>query len=649
MKNQQKNQSILKIKVISFFMLVFISVNSFATETQSSSSDQEINSLELRQNRAQGSEIDDRIDFTVINPSEIARSEIVRISLPVEENITNYKPANWLVVNGKQVAAQTRVITGYPNGSPRRIMLSFEAQLEPNQELSCQYDPKGIRSDNVSLQDSDLPAFYAEENGSYVFSFPTHRALIKDDKVILKSNSDGQTLATLEAYGPELDNVQQSNISVIETGTYFTWLRWTRHGSNYTREVDFQVDRLGHIKITQRILRHLFRNDWTPDFGFKLTAMESKPVRLSEKPLHFLQFDPESTFVEHPELIASLKLSNNIILSMVNPLALRQNRGTLEADIKSDETTVIRTSRIEPVKDENNKLMIQEGIWRVTEVLLYPEDPEILATSIDHPLVKKIDWEAYDKIYNTGPPLQLKNPVLNEMVQRVTYVLNKMSINGDDWGNMTSYDPTTDTATINSMLRFNHCQYVWEDYFRTGDPLLRRIAVEWSENYRNFSVYWGPRERFFGGGRNGGKNPRNSDLEHGPGTYMERQNNAIHFCTKGFHNFWLTYEETGDPCFKEAAEAQARWSAEYVHTDGQTRNIGLVTDFIKLFDYTGDSFYLDQALRLWEEFKASQCPDLLFTQGGKFPTGNDLFIRDDEHGYQHPFYKAYIIQYATIG
>ena len=222
-----------------------------------------------------------------------------------------------------------------------------------------------------------------------------------------------------------------------------------------------------------------------------------------------------------------------------------------------------------------------------------------------------------------------------------------MSINGDDWGNMTSYDPVTDKATINSMLRFNHCQYVWEDYFRTGDPLLRRIAIEWSENYRNCSVYWGPRERFFGGGRNGGKNPRDSDLEHGPGTYMERQNNAIHFCTKGFHNFWLTYEETGDPRFKEAAEAQARWSAEYVHTDGQTRNIGLVTDFIKLFDYTGDSFYLDQALRLWEEFKTSQCPDLLFTQGGKFPTGNDLFIRDDEHGYQHPFYKAYMVQYAT--
>ena len=147
--------------------------------------------------------------------------------------------------------------------------------------------------------------------------------------------------------------------------------------------------------MTQRILRHLLGNDWTPDFGFKLTAMESEPVRLSEKPLYFLQFDPESIFVEQPELIASLKLSNNTTLSMVNPLAFRQNRGTLESKINSDETTVIRASRIEPIDDENNKLMIQEGMWRVTDVLLSLEDPEILSVSIDQPLVTKIDFRIF--------------------------------------------------------------------------------------------------------------------------------------------------------------------------------------------------------------------------------------------------------------
>ncbi len=106
------------------------------------------------------------------------------------------------------------------------------------------------------------------------------------------------------------------------------------------------------MRIHAVILRHLPGNDWTPDFGFKLTATEAESVQVPVKPVHFLQFNPKSTFSEHPELIASLKLTNGMTLSVVNPLALRQNRGTLEADVTSDKTTVIRAGRIEPIEDE---------------------------------------------------------------------------------------------------------------------------------------------------------------------------------------------------------------------------------------------------------------------------------------------------------
>jgi ankyrin repeat protein len=603
--------------------------------------------LNLTHNEAREVAVDDRINFALINTSEKPRSEVVRISLPVKQSSTGYEPTNWLVIEGKQIPAQIRIVTSYPNGSPRRIILSFQAQVEPQQKLSCQYDPHGVLPFNSSLDESSFSVLKVEKESSYVFSFPSHRISIINDQLILTNNSNGHTLATIKAYGPELVDPQTANTTVIETGAFFKWLRWTQHGSNYSREIDFKVDRLGHIKLTQRILRHLPGNDWTPDFGFKLTAKEAESVHVPQEPVHFLQFNPESTFGEHPELITSLRLANGIILSMANPLALRQNRGTLEAQAESDETAVIRASRVEPIEEDNNKLMIQEGMRRVVEVVLCPVDFEILANCIDQPLVTKVDWRAYDAVYCIGAPLETQNSLLKEIAEHTLCVLQKMSINGDDWGNMTSYDPVTDTATINSMLRFNHCQYVWEDYFRTADPRLRQVALDWSENYRNFSVYWGPRERFFGGGRNGGKNPNLPGLPHGLGTYMERQNNAIDFCTKGFQSFWLTYEETGDPRFKESAEAQAKWSSEYVHSNrGQMRDIGVVTDFIKLYEYTGKPFYLDQAIRLWDEFKSKQCPDLLFTQGGAPATGNDLFIRDDEYGYQNPFYKAYMVQYA---
>ena len=194
------------------------------------------------------------------------------------------------------------------------------------------------------------------------------------------------------------------------------------------------------------------------------------------------------------------------------------------------------------------------------------------------------------------------------------------------------------------MERYNHCQYLWEDYFRSGDPRLRRIALDYSENYNNFSVYWGPKQNLYGGGRY----PANEATKSWPGSFRTRHNNAVTFCTKGFHCFWLAYEETGDPRFKFAAEQQARWSAGHVHaTVNYMRCIGQVTDFVKLYEYTGDKSYLDQAVRLWTEFQACQNADLLFNEAGVPSTGNDLYIADDQSGYKHPFVKAYIVQYAT--
>ena len=588
------------------------------------------------------------INFTVVNESVNARYEVVRVSLPIQKGVAAGVPANWLIVDNKPMVAQTRVITRYPDSSPRRVMLSFLAHLQAHRKLSCQYDPGAVLPDDSPLKLLNDSTFCKEKGNHHIVFTPHYTLRMRDDCITFVNNLDDRILATVEAYGPELSDPQLAKTTLIEVGPFFVWLRWAQHGSNYSREVDFQVDRLGHIKLTQRILRHMPGNEWTPDFGFRLTGLKAKPIRVPANAVHFLQFSPDSAFGEHPELVASMKLANGTPLSMANALALRQNCGTLEAEGKSEEVIALQVSRIEQIEDEGNKLMIQEGMWRVIEVVLLPDDCDTLAARIDQPLATHVDWRAYDVVYHTGAPLQTQHPLLKELSEHALCVLAKMSINGDDWGNVTSYNPVTDKPAINSMLRFNHCQYVWEDYFRTSDCQLRRVALNWSENYRNFSIYWGPVQKYHGGSRRGQANRDLPGSPHGPGTCMVRSNNAVHFCTKGYHNFWLTYEETGDPRFKEAAEIQARWSSEHVHANtGEMRNVGMITDYTKLYHYTDDSFYLDQALRLWEEFKSRQCPDLLFTQHGGPATGNDLFIRDDEYGYRHPFYKAYMVQYAT--
>ena len=128
---------------------------------------------------------------------------------------------------------------------------------------------------------------------------------------------------------------------------------------------------------------------------------------------------------------------------------------------------------------------------------------------------------------------------------------------------------------------------------------------------------------------------------------MVRYDYAQGFITKGFHSFWLAYEETGDPRFKEAAEAQAQWGAVNIYCHkGEMRNVGAITDFVKLYEYTGQRLYLDAAVRLWEEFQSKQGDDLLFTQGGKPAVGDHLYIPNDQYGYKHPFVKPNIVQYA---
>ena len=576
------------------------------------------------------------VPFTVRNDSDRARREVVRVSLPIAEGWLKGRLPGSVVLAGTDVPAQATVITRHPDGSARRVMMSFVARGEPRQTVQGQYRLNGAASSPASIR--DVQRIRTE---AYVI-------VAEGGQLQLLDRGRGTSVATVRSFGPELLDPKPATTEVLDSGQAFCWLRWRQEGSNFSREVDVQTDALGRVKLVQRVQSHLRRNDWTPDFGFLFTAPGATPVRLPSKPVCFLALDSESSFADVPPLVASCRLVDGTSVAIANPLALRQHRGILEAETGDADQVVVRAGRIEPVAQENDRLMIQDGQWRTLEIIVQPGSHEELAHAIDSPLVAHADWVAYDSVYHTGPLLRVGSPLLIDLVEHYVHYLQRLSINGDDWGNMTFYNPVSDRATINSFVRFNHCQYVWEDYFRTGDPRLLRIARDWSENYRNLSVYWGHHEKYYGGSRRGRALRNEPGSPHGPGTYMVRYDYAQGFVTKGYHSFWLAYEETGDPRFRHAAEAQAKWSAEHVHTNrGEMRNIGMVGDFAKMCAYTGDTFYLDQAKRIWREFQSKQMPDLMFTQGGKPATGNHLYIFNDKLGYRTPFYKAYITQYAT--
>jgi hypothetical protein len=445
------------------------------------------------------------------------------------------------------------------------------------------------------------------------------------------ATAEGKPLGLLRAFGPTLATPQPPTLTAIGNGPFFTWLRWRQDGSDFSREVDLQADTPGRMRLVQRLLRHLKGNDWCPDFGFECSLPGAASVRAAPEPVHFLALPIGEALSRHRELVVSAELPGGALLSAANPLALRQHRGTLAASTSAGALTV-RFSRLEPVAKETDNLLLQEGAWHTIEVMLQPGPPEELAATIDTPLVPRVDWRAFDAVYRTGPPLAVQHPVLQRLVEQTVASLQGLALKGDDLG------------TLGGLERYNHCAYLWEDWYRTGDPRLRQLALDYSENYNDFSVNWGPDPACYGGGRY----PPDGRTQPWPGSYRTRHNDAVPFCTKGFHGFWLAFEETGDPRFRFAAEQQAKWSAEHVHaTVNYTRCIGVVTDFVKLFEYSGDRAYLAQAERLWTEFQACQDPDLLFNERGVPSTGNDLYVPEDKFGYEHPFVKSYIMQYAT--
>ncbi|MFP4248909.1 MAG: hypothetical protein ACLFU7_04585 [Armatimonadota bacterium] len=563
------------------------------------------------------------MQFTVTNPSQHERTTVARVSIPVPAAEMTDAPASIAVATGQErVPGQTRVITRHPDGSVRRMMLSFPAQIAGGAQTTYTVDPG--EADSTPLPSGDQPE--RVETEAFV-------ALASEGRVQLLDGDDA-VLASITPFGPDLVDETQTRLTVLEDGPHYTWLRYNAEGEQWSREVDIEVDRFGQIRLTHR-LQHAHQGDiWTPDFGFELSAAGADGG--AERTVHFMGFDSDGTFTEQSDLVAGLTLRDGSALAVANPLALRQARGTLSVEA-DDAGVAVRSNRNEPVEEmETEGLMIQEGQWRVSQLLLAPVGADEMARRCDSPVRAHADWTLYDAVYHTGPPLQAESPLLMQTADRYIEKMQEMSRDGDDWG------------TMSTSVRLNHCRYIWEDYFRSGDARLLDIARDWSENYRNFTVYWGHKEECWGGGRRGSAWRDRDTL--GPGTFIVRFIDAVPgWLTKGFASFWLAYEETGDPRFREAAEAQAEFGAENITClKNEMRSVGAVADYAKLYEYTGDEFHLQQAVRLWEEFQQGQMENLLFTQHGKPESpGDELYIGNDAFGYKHPFVKPYMVQYAT--
>ncbi len=595
------------------------------------------------------------VRFTISNPAAIPVKTVGRVSLPVPAGLLTGAPPGEALVAGQAVPVQATVVTRHPDGSIRRVMLSVPVDLPPHGDQAGVYPARG-----QGLAGTNSGPCKQERNDVRAAKGPPPPAAVPAaidtdcwsvvpgmDRIELRSLGR-VLLATIEPTGPE-PGPAKAVVQVLDCGPQFVWLRYDRSGEAWNRQCDVQVFRTGELRLTHRIQAKQDGDHWTPDFGWTLTAPGGQALNPSPHPARLLGRDPDSQFADpaNGDLLAALTLSDGTVACVANPLALRQNRGTFEATGNAD-AALVRSRRLEPVKDQQTQgLMIQEGAWRFSELTLAPLPMDQLAARLDAPVYGHADWHAYDAVYRTAAPLAVEHAALRDGVEKMVFALQDMQMKGDDLGSMPwSWTPRQAKRDYRSAVRLNHALYVWEDWFRGGDVRLRNVAHDWCRNYFDLGMYWGPDSKYYGACRRG--NAWRDRPTHGPGTFNPRFDNTPIYVHKGWSNFWLMYEETGDPRYRHAAEAAADWSQRNQHAGlSYTRTVGAVADAVKMYEYTGDRNHLDNAVRLWKTFQPTQGADLLFTESGKPAVGDALYIGADVLGYKTPFVKPYIVQYAT--
>ncbi len=297
----------------------------------------------------------------------------------------------------------------------------------------------------------------------------------------------------------------------------------------------------------------------------------------------------------------------------------------------------------------HDRVPMQPYAWRRAEFVVSPSEVALPAPTLTSPHQVRIAWQDWDTLYRSGSPLELRqDSLLASLCAYHRDATVACAAVGSDWGNVTAYQDGQTHGSVFGMNRLNHCPAIFFEAMRSGNAQLLETALAWCDNFHDLSIWWGPRKR--GGTRYNNLRASDEIPPDDDWSFMWRGDESTTFCTKGYDSFLLAYEQTGDPRMKSALEAQLAYATEHVHCDdGECRNIGDVSDFVRLYEYTGEQRFLDQALRLFRQLRTRLSDDALFDQGGRPIAPQPGFIDDDEMGKEFSFAKPYIVGYALAG
>lgn len=419
---------------------------------------------------------------------------------------------------------------------------------------------------------------------------------------IVRVTDAGGAETTAHLLAPRRESVEPPRMQTVESNEFFVWRRFHLDDPVWPRVIEVRADCLGTVVLVAHLQRNHEGDGRAPDFGWEA------------------QLDSRTRTVYHPS----------------DPLKKRGAAGW-----RNGAYQYLRCAAADRVP-------MQQSAWQRAEMVIATAGLAPLTPTLEHPHHICCDFRLWDELYGTGQPLSVDDcPEIADLVSVCRENLLRASTRGDDWGNVTEVTPDGEAA-IFGMNRLNHCPDIYFDGYRDNDPRLVEMATLWCDNFHDQTIWWGP------DGTGGTRYPNVSAVPEWPrpedALYMWRSNSAVHFCAKGFESFLIAYEQTGDPRMLEALDAQVAYTSEHVHAaiDG-TRNIGVVRDFVRLYDYTGRQHYLEQALRLFRELREVLSTGDLFTESGKPIVPDPAYIDVDAVGVNYPFAKPYILGYALQG
>jgi dienelactone hydrolase len=514
---------------------------------------------------------------------------------------------------------------------PRRVLVSFPYRFADTNTVHFRLQPA---SAGPASGASDLPAQPDVD--------------CDGRKLVMRWPGGGRLDAEIVA--PALTGNAPVRITTVESNRVVTWTRYHIDDPAWPRVIEIRRDALGRVTAIARVQRREGTADgFAPRLGWQLEAdaMFGAP--------DVLETDVAGATAE--DAIGRDQIRRHAFKDGV-PARVRcgSGRWVLEfptAHWKRRGGVAVSGSPngglrcdYERVAD-GERVPMQPWGWQRFEFSVAPAGRALLTATLEEPCRVRPAPDAYERLYEIAPAPTL--PAGSVWVRLLEYnreAIRRSAAVGDDWGNVTSYSDGSPHGGSMGMNRLNHGPAIFEEAWHTGDQRLRETALLWCENFIDQTVWWGPKAT--GGTRY--NNVRAQNRTPLTEDYMWRSNDSVHFCTKGYDAFYLAFEETGDPRFLEALEAQVAYAAENIHVDrGEARNVGDVRDFIRLHAWTGDPRYLQEALRLFRELRGVVGPGGLFSQSGALIEPNPPFIDDDATGYHHPFAKPYIIGYALAG